>query len=157
MNVIRLFSAQSPEQIQSARTLFEEYAAELNISLCFQNFAEELAGLPGKYAPPSGGLLLAEFDGRLAGCVALRKIEDGVCEMKRLFVRQEFRGYSIGRRLAEAIIVEARQIGYRVMRLDTLKKLKAALALYDSLGFQPTKPYYENPTEDVVYLELKLA
>lgn len=157
MSVIKFFSAQSPEQIQSAHTLFEEYAAELNISLCFQNFAEELAGLPGKYAPPSGRLLLAEFNGRLVGCVALRKIEDGVCEMKRLFVRPEFRGHAIGRHLAEAIIAEARQIGYAAMRLDTLKKLKAALALYDSLGFQPTNPYYENPIEDVVYLELKLA
>ena len=156
MSLIKLIPAESKAQIRSARQLFEEYAAELNISLCFQNFSQELAELPGQYARPAGQLLLAEFDGRLAGCVALRKIEEGMCEMKRLFVRPEFRGHAIGRCLAEAIIAEARQIGYPAMRLDTLKKLKAALALYGSLGFQPIEPYYENPIENVVYLELKL-
>ena len=157
MSLLKISPAESAQQIQSARALFEEYAAELNISFCFQGFSEELHGLPGKYAPPTGRLLLAESDGQLAGCVAVRKIEDGICEMKRLFVRPAFRGLKIGRRLAEAIIAEARQIGYPTMRLDTLRKLQAALALYGSLGFKTIPPYYDNPIADVVYLELKLA
>ena len=157
MSLLKISPADSTQQIQSARALFEEYAAELNISFCFQGFSEELDGLPGKYAPPSGRLLLAGSDGQLAGCVAVRKIEDGICEMKRLYVRPPFRGLKIGRRLAEAIIAEARQIGYPTMRLDTLRKLQAALTLYDSLGFKTIPPYYDNPIEDVVYLELKLG
>src|SRR6266446_452008 len=109
---MKLIQANTPAEIKIARELFEEYAAWLEISLCFQNFAQELAGLPGDYAPPDGRLLLAVVDDQVAGCVALRKIGDGACEMKRLFLRSEFRGRGLGRKLAEAIIAEARLIGY---------------------------------------------
>jgi len=117
---MKLIQANTPAEIKIAHELFEEYAAWLEISLCFQNFDQELAGLPGDYAPPEGRLLLAVVDDQVAGCVALRKIGDGACEMKRLFLRSEFRGRGLGRKLAEAIIAEARRIGYERLRLDTL-------------------------------------
>src|ERR1700730_12558357 len=115
-----ILRAQSPEDIEHARELFREYAAWLEIDLCFQNFEQELAELPGEYAPPNGRLILATRNTGIAGCVALRKIGEGICEIKRLFVRPEFRGQGLGRQLAEAIIQEAKQIGYERMRLDTL-------------------------------------
>lgn len=155
---VRLIQAQSIQDVGSARKLFEEYAAWLGISLCFQNFDKELAELPGEYAPPSGRLLLA-FDGkRLAGCVALRKIGEGACEMKRLFLRPEFRGKGLGRMLTESIVGEARQIGYERMRLDTLpNKMDRAISMYRSLGFQEIEPYYHNPVAGVTFMELTLA
>src|SRR6202008_316968 len=116
-------------------------------------FDRELAGLPGDYSPPTGRLLLAEYDSQIAGCVGLRKIQEDICEMKRLYVRPDFRGKKIGSALARAIIAEARQVPYHSMRLDTLPSMKAAGALYQSLGFRPTAPYYHNPLEGVVYLE----
>jgi GNAT superfamily N-acetyltransferase len=154
---MKLVQANSKENVQQARTLFEEYAAWLGLDLCFQNFDNELAELPGKYAPPSGRLLLAFVDDQLAGCVALRKIDEGVCEMKRLFVRKDFRGQGLGRKLTEAIIEEARRIGYQQMRLDTLpSKMQTAVGVYRSLGFKEIGPYYSNPVAGATFMELAL-
>jgi GNAT superfamily N-acetyltransferase len=150
--------AESPDDVAHARELFTEYAAWLGFSLCFQGFDQELATLPGKYASPAGRLLLARCDGALAGCGALRPLEPNICEMKRLFVRPEFRGLRLGLRLTERIIDEARSIGYEFMRLDTVpSKMADANRLYDSFGFYEIPPYYEgNPQPGVRYLELRL-
>ncbi len=155
--VIKIIPATSGEDLQQARLLFQEYAASLEFDLGFQNFEEELAGLPGDYAPTEGCLLLARKEGQPAGCVALRKISPGGCEMKRLYVRPEFRGAGIGRTLGEAIIEEAGKIGYRSMRLDTVPTMKKARQLYRSLGFQPTAAYRYNPIAGAEFLELKLT
>ena len=144
------------EWVNDVRALFQEYAASLGIHLCFQNFDKELAGLPGGYAPPTGRLLVAVDEDRLAGCVALRRIDARVCEMKRLYVRPAHRGTGLGRKLAEAVIAAAREIGYAKMRLDTLPSMIAAIKLYDSLGFADTQPYRFNPVEGVRYMELVL-
>jgi GNAT superfamily N-acetyltransferase len=151
-----ILPATTPRQIAQVHRLFEEYARLLGIDLCFQNFADELAGLPGSYAPPRGRLLLAVIDDQPAGCVALRPLQDNACEMKRLFVPPAFRGQGIGRKLAEQIIAEARQIGYAVMKLDTLPSLKPATALYTSLGFSPCSPYNDTPLKETLFLELPL-
>ena len=148
--------ARSATEIAQARTLFQEYAAETKLSLCFQNFAEELASLPGCYSAPEGRLLLAQCNGRVAGCAGLRLLEPGICEMKRLYVRPEFRGMKIGRALVEALIEAATAQGYRRMRLDTLPHLIPALELYRALGFREIAPY-RNPNEGVLYLELNLS
>ena len=149
--------AKSPEQLEQARSLFLEYAESLGFSLCFQSFDKEMAGLPGDYSPPHGRLLLAEHEGRIAGCVALHKLSDGVCEMKRLYVRPEFRGKALGRALAERVIAEARAAGYSQMRLDTIVgKMDSAIALYRRLGFREILPYRENPVPGAIYMELKL-
>jgi GNAT superfamily N-acetyltransferase len=143
--------------VAQARELFQEYAQSLGVSLCFQNFEQELAGLPGHYAPPDGRLLLAEYDGQLAGCVALHKWESGVCEMKRLYLRPSFRGKGLGRAIAEKIIAEARNIGYRRMRLDTIEPLmKDAVEMYRKLGFREIAPYRPNPIAGAMYMELQL-
>jgi putative acetyltransferase len=155
--VLKFAQTESPAQIAQARELFLEYAQSLGFSLCFQNFDKELAGLPGDYAPPEGRLLLAEYEGQRAGCVALHKLDSGVCEMKRLYLRPQFRGKGIGRALAERIIIEARQIGYRRMRLDTVEPLmKDAVAMYRKLGFNEIAPYRLNPIEGATYMELSL-
>ena len=132
---MKICQALTPEQIALSRTLFEEYADSLSIDLSFQGFAAELAGLPGVYAPPRGRLLLALAGRDASGCVALRPLGDGVCEMKRLFVRSGFRGQGIGKLLAERIVQEARAIGYRTMRLDTLPSMHTAIRLYEGIGF----------------------
>ena len=151
-----IVQATDPDAVTQARELFCEYAAESQLDLCFQNFDEELAGLPGAYATPEGRLLLSLYEGQLAGCVALRKFEGDVCEMKRLFVRPAFRGQGIGRALAGRVIDEARTACYSRMRLDTLARMKAAVVLYESLGFRHIDPYRPNPLADAVYLELEL-
>ena len=157
MEAIEFIQAESPEEVAAARELFVEYSDRLGINLCFQNFEKELAELPGAYAPPDGRLLLARHEGTLAGCVSLRKIGDGVCEMKRLFVRPPGRGKGIGRALAEKIIQEAREIGYRQMRLDTLPtKMSEAIKMYRSLGFREIEAYYHNPVEGALFMELAL-
>ncbi len=154
---IVLCQANSRVQLATVRALFLEYAASLEISLCFQNFEQELASLPGKYAPPTGRLLLALRGDQAAGCVALRALENGVCEMKRLYVRPAWRHKGVGRLLALAIIGQAAELGYQAMRLDTLASMKAALSLYGSLGFHPIPAYYANPSEHAVFMELSLG
>lgn len=156
---LEIIQAESSAHVEEARKLFEEYAAWLAIDLCFQNFDKELAELPGQYAPPRGRLLLAVADHQdVAGCVALRDLGDRVCEMKRLFVRPRFQGRAIGRALTNKIIEEARALGYARMRLDTLpSKMEKAIAVYRSLGFQEIEPYYLNPTQGTLYMELMLA
>ena len=140
----------------TVRSLFEEYAASLDTDLCFQGFAEELAGLPGDYAPPGGRLLLALQDGQTAGCIALRPVNTGVCEMKRLYVRPAFRAHGVGRALVDRLIHEARSAGYQHLRLDTLPSMTGAQALYRRLGFHEIAPYYDSPVEGAVFLELQL-
>jgi GNAT superfamily N-acetyltransferase len=154
---MHIFPANTEEHTAQARTLFEEYAAGLGISLCFQNFDQELKNLPGTYAPPDGRLLLATEDDELAGCIALRKLSTGVCEMKRLFVRPAFRSHGLGRVLVETLIDEARKLGYTHMRLDTLPGLMdKAIALYRLFGFIEIGPYCENPVEGAKFMELEL-
>jgi len=153
----QFFQAESPQQVAQARELFLEYAQSLGFSLCFQNFDQELAGLPGDYAPPLGRLLLVEYEGELAGCVALHPLQPEVCEMKRLYLRPQFRGKGLGRALAERILAEARQVGYHFMRLDTVEPvMKDAVAMYRKLGFREIAPYCENPVTGAMYMELKL-
>jgi putative acetyltransferase len=149
--------AESPVQMGQARELFLEYAKSLGFSLCFQNFDKELAELPGDYAPPSGRLLLAEFEHELAGCVAMHKFEAGSCEMKRLYLRPKFRGKGLGRVLAETIIAEARKQRYKSMRLDTVEPvMKDAVVMYRRLGFREIAPYRANPMPGTLYMELVL-
>ena len=149
--------AERPAQISQARELFLEYAQSLGFSLCFQNFDKELADLPGDYAPPAGRLLLALCEGQLAGCVALHKIDGSICEMKRLYVRPQFRGKRLGGALAQHIISEARQIGYQRMRLDTVEPVMGdAVAMYRKIGFKEIAPYRENPIAGALYMELQL-
>jgi len=155
--MLRVLPAETTGQLAHARTLFEEYAAWLGLDLEFQRFSQELAALPGPYAPPSGCLLLAEWDNNVAGCVALRKLSDVICEMKRLYVRAPFRRHGIGRRLALRVIAAARQAGYERMRLDTLDSMEPARTLYRALGFREIPPYYHNPIPNAVYFELDLT
>jgi ribosomal protein S18 acetylase RimI-like enzyme len=153
---MQIVEAHSGASLPLVRELFVEYAAGLPISLCFQDFDRELSTLPGPYAPPAGRLLLALEENRATGCVALRKLAHRICEMKRLYVRPDLRRRGTGRALAGAVIDAARQLGYHSMRLDTLASMKAAIALYASLGFHPIDPYYQNPSTDAVFLELVL-
>lgn len=147
-----------PDDGDTVRALFREYADGLGVDLCFQGFEAELAGLPGRYAPPDGRLLLAwDVAGHAVGCVALRRIADDTCEMKRLYVSPAGRGARLGRRLAEAICDEARAAGYRRICLDTLPSMQAAQHLYRSMGFTPMASYVFNPVPGVVYLELRLG
>jgi ribosomal protein S18 acetylase RimI-like enzyme len=146
-----------PADIEAIRSLFREYAAWLSIDLSFQNFEDELAALPGDYAPPSGCILLARIDAEPAGCVALRKIDDETCEMKRLWVRRSCAGRKLGRRLAEAVIAEASRMGYQRMRLDTMPLMTEAIALYRSLGFHEIPAYRFNPVPGTLFLELELS
>lgn len=153
----RILQAFKTEQVEAARTLFREYERWLDTDLCFQGFEEELKTLPGRYAEPDGRLLLAYIAEELAGCVAMRKLEDGVCEMKRLYLRPAARGCGLGNLLIERVIEEARKEGYALIRLDTYpKKMGKAVSLYESHGFRPIPPYYENPHGDVLFMELSL-
>jgi ribosomal protein S18 acetylase RimI-like enzyme len=154
---LAIIAASSAEQIAQARELFLEYAASLGFSLCFQNFDQELAGLPGSYSPPQGRLWLAEYDGQLAGCVALRQLEPGACEMKRLYLRPAFRGKGLGRVLTERLVAEARSIGFRQMRLDTVEPVMTdAVAMYRRLGFYEIPAYCKNPIAGALYMQLDL-
>jgi GNAT superfamily N-acetyltransferase len=158
--------ARTAFEVEQARALFQEYAAALGVDLCFQGFAEELATLPGGYAPPLGRLLLAGPAGAPLGCIALRPLRapdepttgsvQACGEVKRLYVRPECRGTGCGRELAERVIDEARRIGYRELKLDTLATMVSAQRLYRSLGFVPCAPYYPNPLPGVVYLSRRL-
>jgi putative acetyltransferase len=154
--LVALVGPANAQAIGQARGLFAEYAASLGTDLCFQSFDRELAELPGSYAPPDGRLLLAWVDGELAGCVALRPLESGVCEMKRLYVRPAYRRFGIGRTLADRVILEAARVGYRKMRLDSLPSMQTGLALYRRLGFREIAPYTINPVPGAVFLELEL-
>ena len=154
---LTLKQAESPAQIAQARELFLEYAESLGFSLGFQSFDQELSGLPGDYAPPDGRLLVAEYRGQLAGCVALHRLESEACEMKRLYLRPQLRGRGVGRALAETVIAEARAIGYRKMRLDTVAPVMPnAVAMYRQLGFVEIEPYRLNPIAGALYMELAL-
>jgi len=148
--------AETDAEINEVRRLFREYAESLGVDLCFQGFEEELAGLPGTYGPPGGSLLIAEEDRAIVGCVALRKLGSSICEMKRLYVKPQFRGRGLGKALVERIIEEGTELGYTKMRLDTLDRLKEAMAVYEAFGFRRIEPYYVNPLPDVVYWELDL-
>lgn len=150
-------AAVAPADLEAVRALCREYAAELGIDLETQNLTQELAELPGKYAPPEGALLLAMGEGQVAGCVALRKLDAEAAEMKRLYVRPGFRRTGLGRRLISAILELARALGYRFVRLDTLPaKMAGAVAIYRALGFRPIAPYWNNELPGVEYLELEL-
>jgi len=155
--MLKIFPAQTDKDFEAVKQLFVEYADSLGFDLSFQNFEEELAHLPGDYVRPMGCLLLAVYKGQPVGCVGLRKLNEGICEMKRLYVREQFRGLGIGKTLAEAVIEQARKIGYKYMRLDTAASMDVARALYVSFGFKQTSPYRYNPIEDAVFMELKLV
>lgn len=147
----------TPEDLDEVKGLFREYEKFLGLSLCFQNFEEELAKLPAKYAEPEGAIYLAKVDGASAGCVALWKLGEGVCEMKRLYVRPAYQGIGLGKKLANTIIDEAKRKKYRKMKLDTLRRLESANRLYHTLQFTETKPYNYNPEGDVAYFEKDLV
>jgi len=154
---IELIQAALPAHIDQVRALFLEYGRSLDFSLCFQSFDEEMKNLPGAYGPPTGRLLLALNTDHAAGCIALRKLEAGICEMKRLYVRPEDRGYGLGKLLAERLIAEARALGYERMRLDTIASaMQDAIALYRRMGFKEIPPYSSVPIESALWMELAL-
>jgi ribosomal protein S18 acetylase RimI-like enzyme len=153
---LQLDDATTPAAVDVVRDLFREYERGLGIDLCFQNFEHELATLPGDYAPPGGRLVLARVTGEIAGCVALRRLDADACEVKRLYLRPQFRGGGRGRRLAQECIASARRLGYARMRLDTLPVMREAIALYRSLGFREIAPYRPNPVAGALYMELDL-
>jgi GNAT superfamily N-acetyltransferase len=155
--MVKIIQAEKSEQIEDARRIFREYEAWLDLDLCFQGFEQELADLPGKYAAPDGRLFLALAEKEVAGCVALRKLEEDVCEIKRLFVRDKFRGQKIGITLIEKVISAAKETGYQKLRLDTYPpKMGKAVGLYESYGFREIEPYYHNPHDETLFMELEL-
>ncbi len=158
---VEIIVARSAAELDVARLLFLEYAEQLGVDLCFQGFDQELASLPGEYAEPRGTLLLALVDGDAAGCCALRPIDDvdypNAAEMKRLYVRKAFRGFGLGRQLAEAVLEAGARLGYASVLLDTLDEMESARALYEDLGFDEIPPYYHNPLPGAHYLKADLA
>ena len=153
---MKLIKVASESDLREARALFIEYASSLRFDLSFQGFDEEIARLPGEYSQPDGCILLAYEDSNVAGCVALRKLADGVCEMKRMYVRPTFRGKGIGRALALEVIQIARTSGYERMRLDTMPSMREATELYRRLGFRKIEVYRYNPLEGALFMELLL-
>lgn len=157
---IEFITPATPAHLQATRLIFQEYAEQLGVDLCFQNFEAELAGLPGDYAAPQGCLILALVDGEIAGCCAMRPLDTvdypNACEMKRLYVRNGFRRLGLGRQLAEEVLDAARVAGYRSLLLDTLNDMEAARALYEDLGFKSIPPYYHNPIAGAHYLKVDL-
>jgi len=147
---------ESPAQVEVARSLFREYEAWLKVDLCFQSFEAELSALPMPYVPPNGALLLATAEGEVAGCGAFRPLAEGVCELKRMFLRPAFRGKGSGRKLANSLIDLARAAGYRSMRLDSIDFMREAVMLYQSLGFRRIERYYNNPHPGALFFELEL-
>ena len=155
--MFELQHVESGPALDEVRSLFVEYGQSLNFNLCFQSFDEELRGLPGPYAPPAGRLILAWAGGKAAGCIAMKPLAPGICEMKRLYVRPEFRGHQLGTTLITRLIDDARSAGYTAMRLDTIAgAMDHAIALYRSLGFTDIPPYYPNPVTNALYFELLL-
>jgi ribosomal protein S18 acetylase RimI-like enzyme len=155
---MKIVLATNPDQIRQVRHLFEEYVASLTFHECFQSFQQELDGLPGSYAPPDGGLWLAITDrGEAAGCVALRRLEPDIGEMKRLYVRPKYRGRGLGKRLAQKVLEEAGSIGYQYIRLNTMPEMTAAIRLYESLGFTRIAPYGPNPVEGAIHMEINVS
>jgi ribosomal protein S18 acetylase RimI-like enzyme len=152
-----IHAAELPDEIPIVKGLFQEYADSLNFDLDFQEFREELEALPGKYSAPSGSILVAKENGEIVGCVAVRPLGEEICEMKRLYVKPAHRRKNIGRKLALAIIDEAKRLGFRAMRLDTVEAMKEASALYRALGFRQIYAYCYNPVPGAMYFELKLA
>lgn len=153
----RIVPVQTDEQIEEIRGLFREYESWLGLSLCFQGFEEELRDLPGKYAEPEGRLFIAYVDNKPAGCIGLRKLDDGICEMKRLYLRESARGQGLGNALIENVIAQAREIGYKKMRLDTYPpKMGKAVGLYELHGFHAIEPYYDNPHGETLFMEMDL-
>lgn len=154
--MIKIVEANTDDLITKAKELFQEYAESLGFDLCFQNFDQELDDFPGQYSPPMGRLFLALSENQPIGCVGLRFFEKGVCEMKRLYVRPDFRGRKAGRLLAEATVKAGKVIRYEIMRLDTLPSMESANILYKSLGFRQIEPYRHNPIKGAIYMELNL-
>ena len=154
--LLKITEPDSPSEMEVIRELWIEYWNWLEFAPCFQDFDQELDALPGKYAPPDGCILLAQYNDTVAGCVSLRKLSDDICEMKRLYVRPSFRGKKIGQSLANAIVKAARQKGYQRMRLDTLPRMESAISIYKSLGFREINPYTAEPIDEAKYLELLL-
>ena len=158
---LQLITPASRQELDAIRAIFQEYADSLGVDLCFQQFDEELASLPGEYAPPRGALFLASVDGEIAGCCALRPLDTAdypnAAEMKRLYVRKPFRNFGLGRQLAEATLDAAREAGYASVLLDTLDEMETARALYEELGFQEVPPYYHNPIPGAHYLKAELV
>jgi len=154
---MHIVPVETAPQVDQVRTLFEEYWASFGFTPCFQNFGQEVAGLPGDYAPPGGRLALGLLDGQAAGCVALRRYDAQRCEAKRLFVRPQFRGRGAGRALLAWVIAEAHAAGYREMIGDTLPVMARALEMYDRLGFERTAPYSSEPTPGAIHLRLRLS
>jgi GNAT superfamily N-acetyltransferase len=155
--VLQIVLAVTKTEIEIVREMFREYQRALGVDLCFQGFADEVAGLPGSYAPPRGRLLLALDGDDVIGCIALRPLGEDACEMKRLYLRPTARGKGAGRALALHVIAEARAIGYRTMRLDTLPMMREAHALYESLGFRTIPAYYDNPVPGALFMERALG
>ncbi len=156
LKMIRIVEANTDDLIAKAKELFQEYAESIGFDLCFQNFEQELDEFPGKYSPPMGRLFLALSENHPIGCVGLRSFDKGICEMKRLYVRPDFRGRKVGRRLTEATIKAGKVIGYEIMRLDTLPSMETANILYKSLGFKQIDPYRHNPIKGAIYMEMDL-
>lgn len=155
--MMEIIQAETEQQIAEAKVIFREYETWLGMSLCFQGFEEELAGLPGKYAPPNGRLYLAYSGDEVIGCIAMREIETGICEMKRLYLREAARGKGVGNQLIELVIRVAKSMGYEKMRLDTYpSKMGKAVDLYRSHGFYEIPRYYDNPGKDVLFMEKTL-